>query len=155
MGFYNFDMLVKKDILLKLYFPKRTQTLWRVYVQFYTNVSIVPSHWKLFCSWHTANIHGKAVVDKVMTSVKGGTLASAVTMRAKLNRDGVMDLDTYQNWARTVAEAPALLNSEVGTVDRQTAFDETHIWGFYWNFPTAKNSITLNSDSHVLLRDNL
>ncbi|XP_035040607.1 complement component C9 [Hippoglossus stenolepis] len=58
------------------------------------------------------SIHGKAVVDKVMTSVKGGTLESAVTMRAKLNQDGVMDLATYQNWARTVAEAPALLNSE-------------------------------------------
>ncbi|XP_054469153.1 complement component C9 isoform X2 [Anoplopoma fimbria] len=59
-----------------------------------------------------ANIHGKAVVDKVMTSVKGGTLESAVIMRAKLNRDGVMDITTYQNWARTIADAPALLYSE-------------------------------------------
>uniref|UniRef100_A0A8D3EA37 Complement component C9 n=1 Tax=Scophthalmus maximus TaxID=52904 RepID=A0A8D3EA37_SCOMX len=58
------------------------------------------------------DIHGKAVVDKVMTSVKGGTLESAVTMRAKLNQEGVMDIATYQNWARTIAEAPALLNSE-------------------------------------------
>nr|XP_019937550.1 PREDICTED: complement component C9 [Paralichthys olivaceus] len=58
------------------------------------------------------SIHGKAVVDKVMTSVKGGTLESAVTMRAKLNRDGVMDLPTYQNWARTITNAPALLYSE-------------------------------------------
>ncbi|XP_030006378.1 complement component C9 [Sphaeramia orbicularis] len=55
---------------------------------------------------------GKALVDKVMTSVKGGTLESAVTMRAKLNRDGVMDLDTYQNWARSIADAPALIQSE-------------------------------------------
>ncbi|XP_061763774.1 complement component C9 [Nerophis ophidion] len=57
-------------------------------------------------------IAGKAVVDKVMTSVKGGTLESAVVMRAKLNKDGVMDVDTFQKWARTIANAPALLHSE-------------------------------------------
>ncbi|XP_076614325.1 complement component C9 [Chaetodon auriga] len=56
--------------------------------------------------------HGKAVVDKVMTSVKGGTLESAVTMRAKLDKDGVMDIATYQGWARTITDAPALINSE-------------------------------------------
>lgn len=56
--------------------------------------------------------HGKAVVDKVMTSVKGGTLQSAVVMRAKLNKEGVMDIDTYQNWAQTIADAPALIYSE-------------------------------------------
>ncbi|KAM8827959.1 complement component C9 [Spinachia spinachia] len=55
---------------------------------------------------------GKATVDKVLTSVKGGTLESAVAMRAKLNRDGVMDISTYQNWARTLADLPALLYSE-------------------------------------------
>ncbi|XP_068562685.1 complement component C9 [Cebidichthys violaceus] len=59
-----------------------------------------------------ANVHGKATVDQVMTSVKGGTLESAVAMRAKLNKDGVMDIATYQNWARTIADNPALLNSE-------------------------------------------
>uniref|UniRef100_A0AAQ5ZTS7 Complement component C9 n=1 Tax=Amphiprion ocellaris TaxID=80972 RepID=A0AAQ5ZTS7_AMPOC len=60
----------------------------------------------------TGSIDGKAVVDKVMTSVKGGTLQSAVTMRAKLNKEGVMDIDTYQEWARGIPDAPALLNSE-------------------------------------------
>ncbi|KAM8743389.1 complement component C9 [Acanthopagrus schlegelii] len=55
---------------------------------------------------------GKAVVDKVMTSVRGGTLEGAATMRAKLNKDGVMDVDTYRNWARTIADAPALIKSE-------------------------------------------
>ncbi|XP_034048745.1 complement component C9 [Thalassophryne amazonica] len=55
---------------------------------------------------------GKALVDKVLTSVRGGTLESAVTMRAKLNKDGVMDIATYQQWARSIVDAPALLNSE-------------------------------------------
>ncbi|XP_068608889.1 complement component C9 [Brachionichthys hirsutus] len=58
------------------------------------------------------NVDGEAVVDKVMTSVKGGTLESAATMRAKLNKDGVMDVATYQDWARSIAGAPALIYSE-------------------------------------------
>lgn len=56
----------------------------------------------------------------MMTSVKGGTLQSAVTMRAKLNREGVMDITTYQDWARSIAEAPALIYSEVGIIDWQS-----------------------------------
>ncbi|KAM7368723.1 hypothetical protein PAMP_013034 [Pampus punctatissimus] len=60
----------------------------------------------------TGETSGKAVVDKVMTSVKGGTLESAAIMRAKLNKEGVMDITTYQNWAKTIAEAPALIDSE-------------------------------------------
>lgn len=80
---------------------------------------IVSQLWKVFqrrsCVPHAADDHSKALVDSVMTSVKGGTLESAVTMRAKLNKEGVMDMDTYQNWTRTIADAPALLNSEVRT----------------------------------------
>lgn len=67
------------------------------------------------CVPHAGDDYSKALVDSVMTSVKGGTLESAVTMRAKLNKEGVMDIDTYQNWARTIADAPALLYSEVRT----------------------------------------
>lgn len=70
---------------------------------------------------HAGDVEGKAVVDNVMTSVKGGTLESAVTMRAKLNKEGVMDIDTYQNWARTISDAPALINSEVGTKEMRQA----------------------------------
>uniref|UniRef100_A0A3Q3WL79 Complement component C9 n=1 Tax=Mola mola TaxID=94237 RepID=A0A3Q3WL79_MOLML len=58
------------------------------------------------------DVHGKALVDKVMTSVKGGTLESAATMRLNLNKDGVMDIATYQNWARSIVDAPALIKSE-------------------------------------------
>lgn len=68
-------------------------------------------------SRHTGDTSGKALVDNVMTSVKGGTLESAVVMRAKLNKEGVMDINTYQDWARTIADAPALINSEVGRME--------------------------------------
>lgn len=54
----------------------------------------------------------------MMTSVKGGTLQSAVSMRAKLTTDGVMDIATYQEWARTIADAPALLHSDVRIIKR-------------------------------------
>ncbi|KAM6975774.1 complement component C9 [Tautogolabrus adspersus] len=78
-----------------------------------------------------AEVFGKAVVDKVMTSVKGGTLESAVAMRAKLNREGVMDIATYQNWARTIAAAPALINSEPDP-----------IYNLVPNIPDANSRIT-------------
>ncbi|KAI3362125.1 hypothetical protein L3Q82_012453, partial [Scortum barcoo] len=55
---------------------------------------------------------GKAVVDQVMTSVRGGSLDTAVAMRAKLNKEGVMDVETYKAWATTVINAPALIHSE-------------------------------------------
>lgn len=57
------------------------------------------------------------MVDQVMTSVKGGTIASAAAMRARLNKEGVMDVDTFQAWAATIPDAPALLSSEVGMID--------------------------------------
>lgn len=70
---------------------------------------------------YTVEIHGKAVVDKVMTSVKGGTVDSAQTMRDKLNADAVMDVATFQGWTRSIKEAPALINSQV--IDLQSEAD--------------------------------
>ncbi|XP_051268839.1 complement component C9 [Dicentrarchus labrax] len=60
----------------------------------------------------TEESEGKAVVDKVMTSVKGGTLVTAVAMKTKVNKEGVLDLVTFQDWARSIASAPALIKSE-------------------------------------------
>lgn len=77
--------------------------------------SSVESFWKVLLCRHADNTDRNPLVDKVMTSVKGGSLLSAVTMRAKLNKEGVMDIQTYQDWASSIADAPALINSEVGT----------------------------------------
>ncbi|XP_037548251.1 complement component C9 [Nematolebias whitei] len=73
---------------------------------------VKPEHCDTIAPKETASVEGKAVVDKVMTSVKGGTLDSAVAMRVKLNTEGIMDVATFQQWARTIADSPALLNSE-------------------------------------------
>lgn len=70
---------------------------------------------------YTAETHGKAVVDRVMTSVKGGTVDSAQIMRDKLNADTVMDVATFQGWTRSIKEAPALINSQV--IDLQSEAD--------------------------------
>lgn len=75
---------------------------------------------KVIKSWsavvtYVGATEGKALVDRVMTSVKGGVLESAVIMRVKLDEDGLTNIATYQNWARTTADAPALINSELGT----------------------------------------
>lgn len=64
-----------------------------------------------------ATVEGKAVIDRVMTSVKGGTLLTAAAMRAKLDKDGLMDLETYQNWVASIADVPALIHSEVRMTD--------------------------------------
>ncbi|MEQ2256719.1 hypothetical protein ILYODFUR_026944 [Ilyodon furcidens] len=74
---------------------------------------IRPEHCPNTSAKATTSAEGKALVDKVITSVKGGTLETAVIMRAQLNKEGVMNIDAYQNWARTIADVPALINSEV------------------------------------------
>ncbi|XP_056259992.1 complement component C9 [Seriola aureovittata] len=76
------------------------------------NANVKPEFCDNFTNKEEGNTHGKAVVDQVMTSVRGGTAHSASGMRAQLNKEGVMDLQTYQNWAQTIANAPALLSSE-------------------------------------------
>lgn len=60
----------------------------------------------------TDSSEGKALVDRVMTSVKGGTLSAAAVMRAKLNKEGLMDITTYQTWAQSIIDGPALIKSE-------------------------------------------
>uniref|UniRef100_A0A4W5MNN0 Complement component C9 n=1 Tax=Hucho hucho TaxID=62062 RepID=A0A4W5MNN0_9TELE len=73
---------------------------------------IRPGHCKDTMNKNTAEKEGKALVDKVMTIVRGGTLEAAVAMRTQITKEGLMDMQTYQNWARTVGDAPALLSSE-------------------------------------------
>ncbi|XP_047227901.1 complement component C9 [Girardinichthys multiradiatus] len=73
---------------------------------------IRPEHCPNTSAKETTSAEGKALVDKVITSVKGGTLETAVVMRAQLNKEGVMNIDAYRNWARTIADVPALINSE-------------------------------------------
>ncbi|XP_010901387.3 complement component C9 [Esox lucius] len=55
---------------------------------------------------------GKALVDKVITGVRGGTLEAAVAMRTQITKEGLMDQATYVGWARSVGDSPALLRSE-------------------------------------------
>lgn len=72
-----------------------------------------------FCCYTDAS-EGKALVDRVMTSVKGGTLSAAALMRANLNKEGLMDIATYQTWAQSIVDGPALIKSEVGMIDWQS-----------------------------------
>ena len=68
-------------------------------------------------SWNIAfwplQVDGKAVVEKVLISVKGGDPASVSAMKARINTDGWLNAETYQNWARSIANHPSLLYSEV------------------------------------------
>uniref|UniRef100_A0A8C5GM12 Complement component C9 n=1 Tax=Gouania willdenowi TaxID=441366 RepID=A0A8C5GM12_GOUWI len=55
---------------------------------------------------------GKALVDKVMISIRGGGQESAAAIKTKLNTKGIMDTITYQAWAQSIADVPALLVTE-------------------------------------------
>ncbi|XP_013994122.1 complement component C9 [Salmo salar] len=73
---------------------------------------IRPGYCKDTVNKNTDEKEGKALVDKVITVVRGGTLETAVAMRTQIMKEGLVDINTYQNWARTVGDAPALLSSE-------------------------------------------
>ncbi|KAK7895867.1 hypothetical protein WMY93_021192 [Mugilogobius chulae] len=55
---------------------------------------------------------GKAVVDRVISAIFGGSVAGAAGMKAQLNKEGILDIMTFQNWARSIMDEPALLSSE-------------------------------------------
>nr|CBX31962.1 complement component C9 precursor [Plecoglossus altivelis] len=61
---------------------------------------------------NTDSKEGSAAVDRVLTLVRGGTTDTASAMRTKLDKDAVMDLATIREWARSLADNPALLKSE-------------------------------------------
>ncbi|XP_072548915.1 complement component C9 [Salminus brasiliensis] len=54
----------------------------------------------------------KAVIDKVISSVKGGSPQFAAAMKSQLSKDGLLDWQRYVEWARSIGELPALLYSE-------------------------------------------
>ncbi|XP_036418853.1 complement component C9 [Colossoma macropomum] len=54
----------------------------------------------------------KAMIDKVISAVKGGSPQSAAAMKSQLSKDGVLDWQHYVEWARTLGELPALIYSE-------------------------------------------
>lgn len=87
---------------------------------------------------------GKAAVDRVMTSVKGGNLESAVAMRAKLDRDGVMDIPTFQNWARTINNAPALINSQVKDQHRSKVQERVAVSNWLRFSATRRRNVLLH-----------
>ncbi|XP_036385804.1 complement component C9 [Megalops cyprinoides] len=55
---------------------------------------------------------GKALIDKVVTAVKGGTIQTATRFRTQIQRDGVLDVETYVQWAKSLEVAPVLINNQ-------------------------------------------
>uniref|UniRef100_A0A3Q3W0V5 Complement component C9 n=1 Tax=Mola mola TaxID=94237 RepID=A0A3Q3W0V5_MOLML len=110
-GEYELIYVLNQDTIKARNLTERTiQSCIKLGIRADLTVSSVSGEAKL--ETNPSDVHGKALVDKVMTSVKGGTLESAATMRLNLNKDGVMDIATYQNWARSIVDAPALIKSE-------------------------------------------
>ncbi|KPP65244.1 complement component C9-like [Scleropages formosus] len=54
----------------------------------------------------------KALIDKVVTSVSGGTAATAAALKMKIEKSGVLDVGAYVEWAKSLINAPVLLHSQ-------------------------------------------
>lgn len=52
-------------------------------------------------------------MDQVVSAIYGGSADGAAGMKSQLNKDGIVDMATFQNWARSLGEEPVLLNSDV------------------------------------------
>lgn len=55
---------------------------------------------------------GKAIVDKVVSAIYGGSVVAAAGMKVKLDKDGILDMLTFQEWVRSLGEEPTLLDSD-------------------------------------------
>lgn len=49
----------------------------------------------------------------MISSVKGGSPQSAAAMKSQLSKDGILDWNRYVDWARTLGDLPALIQSDV------------------------------------------
>ncbi|KAJ8286908.1 hypothetical protein GJAV_G00044780 [Gymnothorax javanicus] len=58
----------------------------------------------------------KALIDKVITSVRGGTIDTAAALRAKIEKTGVMDADIYAAWAKSLTVAPVLIQRQLEAI---------------------------------------
>ncbi|KAL2081762.1 hypothetical protein ACEWY4_023615 [Coilia grayii] len=65
-----------------------------------------------FSSLNNNQTEGKALVDSIMASVRGGTVDTAAAMRTKIEKDGLLDTLTYEAWAKSIINAPTLIHSD-------------------------------------------
>ncbi|KAG9281806.1 complement component C9 [Astyanax mexicanus] len=54
----------------------------------------------------------KAIIDKVISSVKGGSPQSAAALKSQLSKEGMLDWQHFAEWARSIGDLPALIYSE-------------------------------------------
>lgn len=66
-----------------------------------------------FCLCPIATVNSQPLIDKVISTVKGGTTASAAAMKSQLSKTGVLNWSHYVEWAATLTSMPALIHSDV------------------------------------------
>ncbi|KAG9354268.1 hypothetical protein JZ751_012392 [Albula glossodonta] len=53
-----------------------------------------------------------ALIHEVVASVRGGLPEAIAALKTKIENTGVMDVDTYVKWAKTLGNAPLLIHSQ-------------------------------------------
>ncbi|KAF4073127.1 hypothetical protein AMELA_G00255270 [Ameiurus melas] len=60
----------------------------------------------------TVEDKSEPLIDKVISAVKGGSPKSAAAMKSQLSKEAVLNWDRYVEWAETLSELPALIQSD-------------------------------------------
>ncbi|XP_015194299.2 complement component C9 [Lepisosteus oculatus] len=60
----------------------------------------------------TATNESTALLEKVISFVSGGTPASTAALKRQIEKEGVMDVNAYVEWARSLDVAPVLVTSK-------------------------------------------
>ncbi|KAJ8404484.1 hypothetical protein AAFF_G00337510 [Aldrovandia affinis] len=55
---------------------------------------------------------GKALIDKVVVSVRGGKLQTVAMLKSKIEKTGKIDVDAYVEWAKSLNDVPVLIHSQ-------------------------------------------
>ncbi|KAJ8339214.1 hypothetical protein SKAU_G00360000 [Synaphobranchus kaupii] len=67
-----------------------------------------------------------SLIDNVVTFVRGGTSQTATAMRTKIEKTGMMDVDTYVAWAKSLSVSPVLIHNQPESIQSLIPLDVPH-----------------------------
>uniref|UniRef100_A0A665V7X6 Complement component C9 n=1 Tax=Echeneis naucrates TaxID=173247 RepID=A0A665V7X6_ECHNA len=68
----------------------------------------------------------KQLVDQILTTIKGGSLSLSASIYAQLQKTGVIDAASYENWKQTINVSPTHIYSKPEPIHRLIPLDMLH-----------------------------
>uniref|UniRef100_A0A665V7Z9 Complement component C9 n=1 Tax=Echeneis naucrates TaxID=173247 RepID=A0A665V7Z9_ECHNA len=72
------------------------------------------------------SIHQIPMVDQILTTIKGGSLSLSASIYAQLQKTGVIDAASYENWKQTINVSPTHIYSKPEPIHRLIPLDMLH-----------------------------